>query len=271
MQVVSSVLEENENETKTIFPNWNFHFRSRLWKVWCDVVSMYVLQSYRSCTFLKHKTRGGTQFWIELAAPWTLANHNKINTLQFIMFWTPVSCDGLNRLWRQRLLLSLCSLWRHKQTLVGVIRPLTGGKCRTFHRVIERYRFQRYLCFHCVFCFQVFFCISFCMNRAVISYLNCIHSKKHFYIFDNCLASRNECPWCWCHRPFVCVGARVRVGYVAKILTLVITFKLEEVGFLYYTCVLRCTTISDKVTLTFDLLLKELNLAITFKPEKVGL
>ena len=108
--------------------------------------------------FGKRKTRGETQFWIELA-PCTLANHNEINsddTLSFIIFLTPVSCDGSNRLWRQRLLLSPCSLWRPKQTLIGVIRPLTGGKCRAFRRVIERYRFHRYLCFHCVFCVRVF-------------------------------------------------------------------------------------------------------------------
>ena len=80
--------------------------------------------------------------------------------MPFIIFLTPVSCDGSNRLWRQRLLLSPCSLWRHKQTLIGVIRPLAGGKCRTFRRVIERYRFHRYLCFHCVFCVRVF-CILF--------------------------------------------------------------------------------------------------------------
>ena len=109
--------------------------------------------------FCKRKTRGETQFWIELA-PCTLANHNEINsddTLPFIIFLTPVSCDSSNRLWRQRLLLSPCSLWRHKQTLIGVIRPLAGGQCRTFRRVIERYRFHRYLCFHCVFCVRVFF------------------------------------------------------------------------------------------------------------------
>ena len=99
----------------------------RFWKTGCDLVRLYVLQSYRSCTFCKHKTRGETQFWIELAAPCTLASHNEINsddTLPFIIFSTPVSFDGSNRLWRQRLLLSPCSLWRHKQALFGVIRPL---------------------------------------------------------------------------------------------------------------------------------------------------
>ena len=64
-----------------------------------------------------------------------------------------------------------------KQTLIGVIRPLAGGKCRTFRRVIERYRFHRYLCFHCVFCIRVF-CILFCTKRVTISYDNCIHSSS---------------------------------------------------------------------------------------------
>ena len=110
--------------------------------------------------FCKRKTRGETQFWIELAAPYTHANHNKIysdNTLPFIIFLTPVFCDGSNRLWSQRLLLSPCSLWRHKQTLFGVIRPLASVKCWTFCRVIDRYLFHRYLCFHCVFCVRGFF------------------------------------------------------------------------------------------------------------------
>ena len=45
----------------------------------CDVLRLYVLQSYRSCTFCKRKTRGETQFWIELAAPYTLANKIEMN------------------------------------------------------------------------------------------------------------------------------------------------------------------------------------------------
>ena len=153
-----------------IFPNWNCHFRSGLWKARCNVVSMYVLQSYRSCTFCKHKTRGATQFWIELAARCTLTNHDEINsnlTLPFIIFLTPVSCNGSNCLWCQQLLLSPCSLWHHKQTLFGVIPPLAGGKCRTFRWVIEQYRFHRYLYFHCVF-FVRFFFILFCTNRVTI-------------------------------------------------------------------------------------------------------
>ena len=61
-----------------IFPNWNCQFRSGLLEAGCDVISMYVLQSYRSCTFCKRETRGARQFWIELAAPYTLANNNEI-------------------------------------------------------------------------------------------------------------------------------------------------------------------------------------------------
>ena len=77
------------------------HFRPGLWKAGDGIVRLYVLQSCRSCTFCERKTRGETQFWIELAAPSTLANHNEINsddTLPFIIFLTPVTCDGSNRL-----------------------------------------------------------------------------------------------------------------------------------------------------------------------------
>ena len=110
-----------------IFRNLNCYFRSGLWETGCDVVSKYVLQSYSSCTYCERKTRGKTQFWIELAAPYTLTSNNEINsndTLPFIIFFTPISCDGSNRLGRQCLLPSPFSLWRHKQTLIGVIRPL---------------------------------------------------------------------------------------------------------------------------------------------------
>ena len=163
-----------------IFPNGNCHFRPWIWKTGCDVARLYVLQSYRSCTFCKRKTRGASQFWIELAAPFTIANNIEMNSddrLPIIIFLTPVSCDGSKRLLRQRLLPSPCSLWRHKQTLVGVIRPLVGGKCQTFRRVTEQYRFYRYLCFHFIFCVRVF-CILFCTNRMTISCQNCIHSNS---------------------------------------------------------------------------------------------
>ena len=86
-------------ERKLSLPSW-------VMEGGCDVARLYVLQNYRSCTFCKPKTRGETQFWIELAAPYTLANNNEMNSddrLPFIIFLTPISCDGSNRLWRQRL------------------------------------------------------------------------------------------------------------------------------------------------------------------------
>ena len=152
----------------------------------CDVAKLYVLQSYRSCTFCKRKTRGETQIWIELAAPYTLANNNEMNSddrFPFIIFLTPISCDGFNRLWRRHWLPSPCSLWRHKQPLVGVIRPLAGGKCRRFRLATERYRFHRYLCFHCIFCVRVF-CILLCTNRVTLSYQNCIYSNSTLKILE---------------------------------------------------------------------------------------
>ena len=54
-------------ERKLSLPSW-------VMEGGCDVAKLYVLQSYRSCTFCKRKTRGETQFWIELTAPYTLAN-----------------------------------------------------------------------------------------------------------------------------------------------------------------------------------------------------
>ena len=94
------------HERKLSLPSW-------VMEGGCDVTKLYVLQSYRSCTFCKRKSRGETQFWIELAAPYTLANNNDMNSderLPFIIFSTPISCDGSNRLWCRRLLPSPCSL-----------------------------------------------------------------------------------------------------------------------------------------------------------------
>ena len=127
---------------------------------WLDVtfVRLYVLQSYRSCTFCKHITRGEMQFWIELAAPCTLANHNEINsndTLPFIIL-TPVSCDGSNSLWCQRLLLSPCSLWRHKQTLISVIRPLAGENAERFAESLNDILFIDISAFTAYFAFGFF-------------------------------------------------------------------------------------------------------------------
>ena len=53
-------------------PELKLSLPSYIWTAGCDVVRLHVLQSYRSCTFCKRKTRGKTQFWIELAAPCTL-------------------------------------------------------------------------------------------------------------------------------------------------------------------------------------------------------
>ena len=78
-----------------IFPNENCHFRPGLWKNGCEVARLYVLQSYRPCTFCKRKTRGETQFWIELAAPYILSINNEINSddrLPFIIFLTSIYC-----------------------------------------------------------------------------------------------------------------------------------------------------------------------------------
>ena len=134
----------------------------RMWR-WVEVR----LAELPFLLFCKHKTRGEKQFWIELAAPYTLANRNEIkpdDTLPSIIFSTPVSCDGSNCPLAFTLVAiadSPCSLWRHKQNLFSVIWLQAGRKCRTFRRVIDRYHFHRYLCFHCVFCVRVF-CILFC-------------------------------------------------------------------------------------------------------------
>ena len=63
--------------------------------------------------FVRVKLEARRSFWIELAAPYTLANHCEINSqdiLPLIIFLTPVSCNGSNYLWRQRLLLLGVSL-----------------------------------------------------------------------------------------------------------------------------------------------------------------
>ena len=147
-----------------IFPNWNCHFRPGLWKAGCDVVRLYVLQSYRSCTFCNRETRGETQFWIELAAPCTFANDNEINsddTLPFIIVLTPsfamarIAC-GAN---------TCC--YRHVP--YDVIRPLTGGICRTFHRVIERFLFSSISLLSLHSLRSVFLYIVFFTNRVTTS------------------------------------------------------------------------------------------------------
>ena len=107
------------------------------------------------------------------------------------MFMTGVFCTVC--LCRQSLLLSPCSLCRHKQTLFGVIRPLAGGKCRMFRRVIERYRFHQYLCFHCMFCVWVFSApepkaqVHYCDHTlSVVRRMSVVRrlSVVNFHIFD---------------------------------------------------------------------------------------
>ena len=122
----------------------------------CDVVRLYVLQSYRPCTFCKCKTRGETQCLIKLAAPCTLTNHNEMNsddTLPFIISSLAMAriASGVNACW---------SIWRHKQTLIGVIRPLAGGKCRILFSSISLLSLR-------IFPFGIF---VYCFVRAGWSY-----------------------------------------------------------------------------------------------------
>ena len=76
-----------------------------------------------------------------------------------------------------RLLLHESPIWRHSQTLFGIIWLLAGGKCWMFHQVLEWYCLHRYLCFHCMFCLWDFV-LLFCTNKMAITYLNCIHSNS---------------------------------------------------------------------------------------------
>ena len=49
-----------------MFTNWKCHFRPKLQGARYDVEWLYVLQSYRSCIFVKCKSRGETQLWQHL-------------------------------------------------------------------------------------------------------------------------------------------------------------------------------------------------------------
>ena len=113
------------------------------------------------CSLCKGRTRGEMQFWIALAAPSILVNLNQVNSdniSQFIIFWTPVSYQGLNCLWRQRLLVpfmfSMTSLTKATRRHLAASLWNYG----TFRWVIEQYCFHRYLCFHRLFCVS-FFCV----------------------------------------------------------------------------------------------------------------
>ena len=78
-------------ERKLSLPSW-------VMEGGCDVAKLYVLQSYRSCTFRKRKTRGETQFWIELAAPYTLANNTEMNSDDRLPFYHLLNTHLLRRL-----------------------------------------------------------------------------------------------------------------------------------------------------------------------------
>ena len=79
-----------------IFPNKNCDFLPGLWKAGCDVARLYVLQSYRSCTFCKRETRVQTQFWIKLAALYTLANNNEMISDERLPFIMARIASGVN-------------------------------------------------------------------------------------------------------------------------------------------------------------------------------
>ena len=132
----------------------------------CDVDERYVLQSYYSCTFCMHKTRGQTQFWTELAGP----THSQIIKKSILKTHCHLSSSSHpSHLARITSCVSACC-YRHVPYDVINKRYLASFRiCLTFHKVIERYRFHRFLCFHCVFCVRVF-CILFCTNRVTISY-----------------------------------------------------------------------------------------------------
>ena len=92
------------------------------------------------------------QFSIELAAPYTLANNSEL---------IPTTHCHLSSLkhpfFSMARIASSVNTWCYGHVpyevirKCGVIRQLAGGNCRTFRRVIQRYCFHRYLCFHCVF------------------------------------------------------------------------------------------------------------------------
>ena len=70
---------------------------------------------------------------IALATPPIFANcvENSDDILRCILFLTPVSCISSNRKFTSGdngCYYQPCYLWRHKQTLSGVIRPVAGGK-----------------------------------------------------------------------------------------------------------------------------------------------
>ena len=109
----------------------------------------WVEVSLAELLFFKHKTRGKMQFWIELAAPYTLANHNKINsnnTLPFIIFFkTPFLR------WLESPLASMLVATSHVP--YDVIKRYSTSPC---HWTIL-FSSLSFICFNCVFCVRFFF------------------------------------------------------------------------------------------------------------------
>ena len=158
-----------------IFPNLNCHFHRRVRAAGFDVVKMYVLQSYCSCTFCKRKTRGETQFLIELATPYRLANqfrrhialHYFLNTGFFfamarIEFGINVCCY------------QPCSLKGHEQPPFGVIRPACRRKMPNVSTSNWTILFSSAftVCFAFVFFFGILFytnTVTICISKSVFN------------------------------------------------------------------------------------------------------
>ena len=119
-----------------------------IWTAACDI-----LRRSTSCRvtvlvlFVSVKPEARREFWIELAVPYTLANHNKINsddTLPFIIFFK----TSFSRWLKSPLASPLkccyqpCSQWRHKKVF-DVIQPLAGGLCYII--IAQSFRYWNYM------------------------------------------------------------------------------------------------------------------------------
>ena len=148
-----------------IFPNLNCHVHFGLWKAGSDVVIKYVLQSYHSCTFCKRKTRGEAVLDISCSSVYICKSlwnkfrrhitiYHLLNTRVLRWLESPLAST----------LVAIAMFPLTSQTTV--IRPLAGGKCRTFRWIIARFCFHRYFCFHCVFCVRGFLSILFFYEQS---------------------------------------------------------------------------------------------------------
>ena len=173
-------------ELKLSLPSWVME--GRMWRC-----KMYVLQSYHSCTFCKHKTRGETQFWIELAVPCTLANQNEINS-DIIIFLPPSLAMAR--------IASGVNAWCYRHVFYDVINKrnsasfgrLPAENAERFVESLNDFVFIDISAFTAYFAFR-FFVYCFFSNRVTISYINCIHSnntlkwterkKKAYFDFQN--------------------------------------------------------------------------------------